>query len=177
MSQKQARRKRQQQKIPGIREARMPDNGDSIPNIPPDLEWPVSTYSCSHNTEHAPNCDGSCTEIEWTESQVKIENVRREFARNGMSWIGLPEGLPLPVSGIQVDLVDLLCRVLTLEELAFEIHGINREEYDEKFRENKLEFLQTILDQNKEQVRKARLERTLGLGKKQIFGPGGEPIG
>lgn len=163
----------------------LPENGKSRINVPPDLEWPVTTYTCSMDEQHSPDCSGlasegnenGCEELIWTELQVRLENLRREYARNEMSQVGIPTGVPLPISGIQVDLVDLLCRILTLEELAFEAHGIDREEYDEKYRENKFEFLNEILKANKERVRKAHAQRMLGLPEKRILGPGGEPIG
>lgn len=161
-------------RIPGIRQ----NGGAHGPVVPPDLPYPCTIYSCSGSTEHTAECDTSCDSFEPTESQVGLQNIAREYARNGMSFVGVPEGIPVPVSGINVDLVELLCRALALEKVVFESVGISREEFDEIYREVKIEFLSNILDANKEVVRKARVADSLGIVQRPaLLGPNGEPIG
>lgn len=158
-------------RIPGIR-----NGGSAAPRVPEDLPWPCTLYACSRLTEHHPNCDGNCDNYEPTELQVKLQNIAFAYARNDMSFHGVPEGLPFP--GIDVGLVDLLCRIMCLEEWLFEDKGIDREEYDEIFRKTKIEFLQNILDANLDRIKRERTANALGIiEKKPIFGPDGQQIG
>jgi hypothetical protein len=163
-------------KVPGIR--MNPGNGDTPFEVPPDLEWPCTVYSCTYTTEHAPDCDGNCEANELSEINVKLENLRREYFRNQMSFVGLPEGVPSPIPGINVNLIDLLCRIITIEEMVFELVGIDREEYDQKFIQTKFDFLNEILQANKERVRRQRTANALGIVEKPgLLGPDGQPLG
>lgn len=159
-------------RIPG-----MHNGGSAGPLVPPDLPYPVTIYQCSGAPEHDASCDGNCDSFEPTESQVKLQNIAREYARNNMSFLGIPLGSPLPQAGIKVDLVEVICRLMTIEEIVFELVGMTREEYDEKYRETKIEFLQDILDSNKEQVKKQQVANALGIVEPKLLGPDGSPIG
>lgn len=153
------------------------DNGEGNPNVPPDLVFPCTIYTCSGNLEHTDECDETCESWEPTENQVKLQNIAREYARNRMSFVGIPQGVPVPIPGISVDLVEVLCRIMAIEEMLFPLVGIEREEFDEKYREHKIEFLQSVLDANKDEVRKARVANSLGIVQHPgLLGPNGEPI-
>lgn len=156
--------------------ARIPPttNGNSSTDVPPDLEYPCTIYECSQATEHTIECDGTCEGWEPTENQVKLQNLAREFAREGMPHNGTIPGLPIP--GITVDPVDLVCRLLVLEQFMFGHETIDREEFDEMFRAKKVEFLIEILESNRERVRKRRITDSLGIVKPGLLGPNGQPI-
>jgi hypothetical protein len=156
----------------------MNGNGGLAGRVPPDLEYPCTIFECSGMTDHTAECDGTCNIFEPTETEVRLQNIHREFARNGMSMIGIPANVPLPMAGIKVDLLELLCRAMTAESILFELAGIDRAEFDERYRETKIEFLTIILDANKDQVRKQHVANALGIKQGPgLLGPNGEPIG
>lgn len=161
-------------RVPGM----MQNGGVAGPQVPDDLPFPCTIYACSNDIEHNSRCDGNCESYEPSESQIKLQNVAREYARSGMSFVGVPEGIPLNFPGININLVELLCRIITIEELLFPLTGVSREEFDEMYRTTKIDFLQNVLDNNKEAVKRQHVINSLGLVENSgLLGPDGKPIG
>lgn len=162
----------------------MPSNGNTLNNVPDDLIWDEDNhpviFPCSQHTEHHPQCPGTEEPIELdSESQVKLLNEARAYARAGMSFLGIPSAYAnaIPVPGIQVELVDVLMWLETMKELLGELVGISEAELNERFRENKLALLQHIREQNEENVRKQKVANSLGIVEKpSLLGPDGSPL-
>lgn len=159
-------------------------NGNSLQGVPRDLIWneddPPVIYPCSQDIKHLPNCSGEEDGIQLdSELQVRILNEGRTWARAGMSFQGIPAAYSgvIPKPGIGVELVDLLCWLEVIKEQIVELTGMSEFEFEEKFRERKLEFLQTIRDANEANIRRNRIRASLGVkNKPPLLGPGGEPL-
>lgn len=167
--------KNRQGKVPGMR-----SNGATNPAIPPDLEWdednPPEIFPCSQHTEHAPGCPGTEDAIQLdSESQVRLINEARAWARVGMNFTGVPAGFP--ATGIPVELVDLLVWAQVVREIVIELAGITEFEYEEKFREAKFELLNSIRVRHEDEVKKRRVADQLGIVQRPpLLGPDGQPI-
>lgn len=160
-------------------------NGDSMnPDIPPDLVWdednPPRIFPCSQHTEHQRGCPATEDPIELdSELQVNLLNEGRAWARAGMSFKGIPEAYQgaIPIPGINVELVDLLMWLEAVKEVVTEVAGITEFEFQEKFREKKLAFLQIIREANEQRIKKQRVANTLGIIENPgLLGPDGRPL-
>lgn len=164
-------------RIPGMM------NGDSVQEVPPDLVWdednPPIIFQCSQDVQHDVRCNGHCGSVQLdSELQVTLLNEGRAWARAGMNFKGIPEAYQgvIPVPGINVELVDLLMWLETIKDIVRELSGMSEFEFQEKFREKKLEFLSIIRETNEARVKKQRVANSLGIAKKPIFGPDGNPL-
>jgi hypothetical protein len=163
--------------IPGMRM-----NGN-VPNmqIPPDVIWdendPPRIYDCSQHTEHQPTCDGNCeSRLVVSEKQAELMNEARAWARLEMPFNGVPFGLPFP--GIPVEVVDLLCWLEVTKEQLYEAGIVEEFEFEEKYRDKKLELLRTIRSQHEDRIKRQRVASSLGIIERPpLLGPDGQPIG
>src|ERR1700756_4209738 len=119
-----------QRRIPGMRMVPMPANGNAEVEVPPDLVWdennPPFIHKCSQHTEHNPKCDGNCEGHFFDESEVKLGNEARAWARAGMNFHGVPFGLPFP--GITVELFDLELKFELLQQIVLDHEMITWDE-------------------------------------------------
>ena len=152
-------------------------NGD-VPNmqVPPDLVWdendPPIIHNCSQHTEHQPMCNGHCgSRPVVSELQIKLMNEARAWARLEMPMMGVPMNMPFP--GIPVEIVDLLVWLEVTKDVLKEAGIIEEFEFEEKYRERKLELLTAIRDRNEGRLKRARL----GVPERPpLFGPDGTPM-
>lgn len=156
-------------------------NGNSVPGIPPDIEWndddPPVIYSCSQHIEHRPDCDGSCEPEVTTESQINLLNEARAWARIPMSFQGVPTCFPDGAfDGIKVNIFDEKLRNMALQKILIDNGLATQEEIDELYLELKLEVLQDIRRQYEQAVRRHKMEETLALPDKRLFGPDGKVL-
>jgi hypothetical protein len=80
----------------------------------------------------------------------------------------------IPIQGINVELFDLECKFQVVREMLIELMGVDEEELETRFRKFKLMALRNIRMANEENVKRQRIEKL--IPKKQIFGPGGQPL-
>lgn len=159
-------------------------NGNSPTNIPDDIVWdaddPPIVYACTQYTLHNSECDGDCDYQVATEALVKMMNEGFAFRRAGMSYRGVVAAYSgvIPVSGIPVEVFDILLMVEVLRDIVVEHLDISVDELHEAFREHKFNFMSNVREQAEEQIRKTRIQRHLGIqDRPTLFGPDGEPIG
>lgn len=155
-------------------------NGDHAPRVPPDIVWsetdPVVLFNCSQYTEHVQGCDGNCGSTVPDELQVELYNEARAWARAGMNFMGVPSAYAgtIPVRGINVELFDLECKFQVVREMLIELMGVDEDELEIRFRKFKLMAMRNIRSANEDKVKRERVEQI--VPKKQIFGPGGQPL-
>jgi len=137
-------------------------------HVPPDLPYPCVICTCSGEQEHTSECDGSCETWEPTETQVKLQNISREFRRHGLDANSV---------STSAGLTELFLRIGTTEKILCKMADISEEEYNELYREEKILFLQIFLDNHLQSVKKARTASALGIIDKKVLGPDGKPIG
>lgn len=161
----------------------MNPNGSSPVNIPPDIEWdednPPTIFTCSQHTEHQPGCDGSCeANINPTKLEIELLNEARAWARAGMNFHGVPRAYDgvIRVPGINVELFDLECKMQVFRQALIDIVGIDEQDLEERFREYKLSIMRHIREMNEAAVRRSRMEASLAIPKKPLFGPDGRPL-
>ena len=168
--------------IPGIRVNR--PNGDSSSDAPDDLVWdesnPPKIYPCSQSVEHHPQCPGNdeAQELD-SELQVKLLNEAHAWVRAGMSFGGVPAAYQqhIPIAGIKIELVDLLQWLEVIKDVVIEMNDMTEFEFQEKFREKKLAFLQEIRLANEAQVRRQRVADSVGIVQRPpLLGPDGNPL-
>lgn len=159
-------------------------NGPSTPEVPADLIWdednPPVIYPCSQDINHDPTCPGNEPGLTLdSELQVMLLNEARAWARAGMSFNGIPAAYQnvIPKPGIAVELVDLLIWLQVIKDVVVELSDISEFDFEEKFRERKLSFLQEIRFANEANIRKARVANSIGIVEKPpLLGPDGQPI-
>lgn len=168
-----------QNRIPQMRGS----NGASDPIIPDDLVWdaenPPHIFSCSQDVNHHPQCNGSCEEVQLdSELQVDLLNIARAFARLGMSFLGVPVSIQnaIPVPGVSVELLDLLCWNEAIKEILQEQFGVEEFEFQERFRKVKYSILKSVYDQHARQIKEQRTRDMLGINKPPLLGPNGQPL-
>jgi len=164
-----------------------PSNGNGKnQNVPPDIVWnedePPFVYNCSGHTEHHPKCDGKCNGEYYTENEVKLTNLAREFARNRMVPYGIIKayamaGVP-PTQGMQVDPFDVLLWMETLLEVLSEANIIDRAAVEVRWQERKISAMEGILESVAPQLKQARANQALGIvtPDKRLLGPDGQPL-
>lgn len=160
-------------------------NGPSNPEIPDDLVWdadnPPIIYPCSQDINHAPFCKGDEDGVALdSELQIQLMNEGRAWARLGMSFQGIPAAYQgvIPRPGIAVELVDLLSWMETMRGVLVELSGMTAFDFEEKFREFKLNFLREIRLATEERVKKERVVSSIGIVEKPgLLGPDGQPLG
>jgi len=160
-------------------------NGDSpgASHVPPNLEWegePITVFNCSQHISHMPGCNQGCGEtIIDTELEVEAINEGRIWARQGMSFRGLPAVLMnVPFSGIQYDGFDLLCWVVSINKVLVENGIASVEEINQTFLEEKLRRMKELREQWEPEIKERRTRVQLGLrDKPNIIGPDGKPMG
>lgn len=156
-------------------------NGDNASHVPADVVWdeenPMTIYMCSQDIEHDPRCNGLCPSYTPTKSQVDLINEARAWARAGMSFFGIPTAYKdtVPIAGINVELFDLECKFQAVRSMLVEKLDMDEDEFEEMFRETKLEAMRGIREQNEAAVRRERM-RSLIPAKPPILGPDGGPI-
>ena len=163
-------------KVPG-----MPSNGAHRVQVPPDIAWdesnPIFIHSCSQHVNHAHDCDRKdCTSWAPTESEVKLLNEGRAWARVGMSFHGVPTCIANQVPGIAVNIYDLKLRIETMQSLLIEAGVFTAEECDERFREIKLADMQRMRAESEETVKQQQLQQMMAVPDHRILGPNGEPL-
>lgn len=158
-------------------------NGSGKPQVPPDLVWdddnPPKIFPCSLDTQHEKGCRGQEQSIVLeSRLQVEVLNEGRAWARAGMNFQGVPAAYQgvIPVTGINVELVDMLMWLEAMKELLLEISDISEFDIQERFRAKKLEFLQAIRNANEEKVKSQRIRNQIGLAQKGIIGPDGRRL-
>lgn len=168
-------------RIPGMRES---SNGEMGMEIPPDLVWdeddPPYIYPCSQHSEHHPMCPGNEDAIQLdSESQVEILNEGRRWARAGMAFNGIPAAYQgkIPITGIAVELVDLLMWLDVVKDMVIELSGSTPFEFEERYRDYKIKFLREIREANEDKIKKARVANSIGVVERPpLLGPDGNPI-
>ena len=155
-------------------------------NVPPDIVWdennPPFIYSCSGTTEHDTRCNGECGGEYYTENEVKLTNLAREFARNKMVPYGIIKayamaGVP-PTQGMQVDPFDVLLWMETLLEVLSEAGVIDRAEVEVRWQERKISAMEGILETIAPQLKQQRANQALGIvtPDNRLLGPNGQPL-
>lgn len=158
-------------------------NGNAPTNIPADVVWdennPPVIYACSQYTEHDPACEGDCESQVATENLVKLMNEGFAYRRAGMSYYGIVASYSMiPVSGIPVEVFDVMMLVEVLRDHIVETTDITEDELHEKFRIHKYEFLHNVREASEARVRKQRAANALGIVEGPgLLGPDGNPIG
>ena len=155
-------------------------------NVPPDIVWdednPPFICNCSGLTEHGPRCNGECGGEYYTENEVRLTNLAREFARNKMVPYGIIKayamaGVP-PSQGMQVDPFDLLLWMETLLEVLSEADIIDRAAVEIRWQERKIAAMEEVLESIAPQIKEQRAKQALGIltPEKKLFGPDGQPL-
>jgi len=154
------------------------------PNVPPNLEWdednPPFVYECSEYTEHRPECNGECEGRFWVESEVKLSNLAKEYARNQMSYAGVIEAyraVPILPGGFPVDPFYHEMWLESLQDILIDKGLVTRDELNELWRQKMITRMETVLGTVLPQLKEARTKAALGIQDKKIIGPGGYPIG
>ncbi len=167
------------------RKAQMASNGASAgfqdpgPDLVFDADNPPTVHECSlGDTFHLPTCSGDCADIPLDELDVDLINEQKAWTRAGMMIMVTPIGVAdqVCVPGMKVSLFDLECKVMGLVNAVQEITGLNDDDINRHYKQAQLTRLKTVRELNEEAVRQQRTEATLGVIKKQLLGPHGEPL-
>jgi hypothetical protein len=156
-------------------------NGNSDPRIPPDIGWnendPPAIFTCSQHVEHSVNCDGSCESEVITESQVKLLNEARAWARIPMSFEGVPTCFPDGAfDGVKVDIFSEKIHVSALQKVIIDAGLATQDEIDEVYQTMKTEVMQTIRTEYEDWVRRQTLQQKMALPDKRLLGPDGQVL-
>jgi hypothetical protein len=154
-------------------------NGNSVPGIPPDIEWnednPPVIYECSQHVEHHPACGGDCDGEVASEATVKLLNEARAWARIPMSFHGVPTCFPDGAfDGVKVNIFDEKLRNMALQKVLIDAGLTTQEEVDEIYLELKFDTLYNIRTEYQEAVKRQKMQETLALPDKRLYGPNGQ---